>query len=280
MPRSPAASHTDGSLLKPPCGSFLDLARYLDYHQPIQPVEKQLDELGGWIGQQVFGGLREALWQRRALPAVAVHVAVSAAAQELLFRPFELARFATGKSFREAGLRFVYQLDGGATPAAAKTAEREEGKEKTLRVLAAFSLPVKLNPLNLRRERYELQRLVRELNLTHGTAIELRVLQYGATRDTLQAALEEAEGSDVVHLSGHGERGELLLEDERGGTDTIDAGELGGLLERAGRRLKLLILDTRYSGVAALPEASGRRSCRGRRPPVGVQASACLLAGG
>lgn len=148
-----------------------------------------------------------------------------------------------------AGLRFVYQLDGGATPVAAKTAKRE--KEKTLRVLAAFSLPVKLNPLNLRRERYELQRLVRELNLTHGTAIELRVLQYGATRDTLQAALEEAEGWDVVHLSGHGERGELLLEDEHGGTDTIDAGDLGGLLERAGRRLKLLILDTCYSGAAS-----------------------------
>ncbi len=109
---------------------FLDLARYLDYHQPIHPVEKQLAELGGWIGQQVFGGLREALWQRRALPAVAVHVAVPAAAQELLFRPFELARFADGRAFREAGLRFVYQLDGGGTPAAAKQRKGREGKGK------------------------------------------------------------------------------------------------------------------------------------------------------
>ena len=227
---------------------FVNLADYLNYHQPIHPVEAQLADLGAWIGQHVFGGIRGALWQHRALPAVAVRVAVPAAAQRLLFRPFELARFADGTTFRQAGVRFVYhQLD---SVAAAETAKDPAGRERNLRVLAAFSLPVKLNPLNLRRERHGLQRLVRELSLTRGAAVELRVLQYGATRDTLRAALEEADGWDVVHLSGHGERGELLLEDDRGGTDTIDAGELGALLEPTGRRLKLLILDTCYSGAA------------------------------
>ena len=110
---------------------------------------------------------------------------------------------------------------------------------------------MRLNPLDLRRERHGLQRLVRELRLTRGVAVELRVLQYGATRETLRAALEEAEGWDVVHLSGHGERGELLLENDRGDSDAIGAGELGELLERAGQRLKLLILDTCYSGAAS-----------------------------
>jgi hypothetical protein len=47
---------------------FLDLGDYLDYHQPISPVAQQLAGLGDWIGDQVFGGLREALWQRRAAP--------------------------------------------------------------------------------------------------------------------------------------------------------------------------------------------------------------------
>src|SRR5271157_5955843 len=187
---------------------FVDLSQYLDYYQPIHPPEKQLEELGTWIGEKVFGGLREALWKRRALPAVAVQVVVPQAAQDLLFRPFELARFADGKSFREAGVRFVYGLEGTAAGAVAK-----EPVEKALRILAAFSLPVRLNPLNLRRERYGLQRLVRDLNQTQNLAVELRVLQYGATRETLHDALEE-EGWDIIHLSGHGQQGELLLEDD------------------------------------------------------------------
>ncbi|NLF68740.1 MAG: CHAT domain-containing protein [Candidatus Anammoximicrobium sp.] len=227
---------------------FLDLAQYLDYRKPIQDVEEQLAELSDWIGRHVFGGLLKALWDHRALPAVAVYMSVPATAQQLLFRPFELARFQDGTTFRQAGVRFVYQLDGAARPGAGSKAV---GAETSLRILAGFSLPVKLNPLNLRRERYALQRLVRELGQTRGAAVELRVLQYGATRDTLRAALEEADGWDVVHLSGQGERGELLLEDDRGGTDTIDADELGVLLERAGRRLKLLILDTCCSGAAS-----------------------------
>ncbi len=223
---------------------FRDLSTYLDYHKPIYPPEQQLADLGAWIGEKVFGGLRKALWARRALPAVAVQVVVPQAAQDLLFRPFELARFADGTSFGKAGVRFVYALEGTAAGAVAK-----EPVEKALRILAAFSLPVRANPLNLRRERYGLQRLVRDLNQTQNLAVELRVLQYGATRDTLQEALEEAEGWDIIHLSGHGEKGELLLEDDRGGSDTIDANTLGELLDPARARLKLLILDACYSGA-------------------------------
>src|SRR5206468_12085097 len=118
-------------------------------------------------------------------PAVAVQVILPEAAQDLLARPFELARFANGASFVDAGVRFVYQIEG--------TSAQTDGKEPilpALRILAAFSLPVRANPLNLRRERYGLQRLVRELTQNQGLAIELRVLQYGATRATLQDALE------------------------------------------------------------------------------------------
>ena len=240
---------------------FLDLSTYLDYYQPIHPPEKQLEELGAWIGEKVFGGLLEALWKKRALPAVAVQVVVPEAAQDLLVRPLELARFANGKSFREAGVRFVYGLEGTAAGAVAK-----EPVEKALRILAAFSLPVRSNPLNLRRERYGLQRLVRDLNQTQNLAVELRVLQYGATRDTLQEALEEAEGWDIIHLSGHGQQGELLLEDDRGGSDTINADELGGLLDLARSRLKLLILDACYSGVGS--QAAAREQVGLDRAPM------------
>jgi hypothetical protein len=56
--------------------------------------------------------LRAALWQHRTAPALAVLVVVPPTAEDLLLRPFELARFANGTSFREAGVRFVYQIEG------------------------------------------------------------------------------------------------------------------------------------------------------------------------
>ncbi|MEJ2209515.1 MAG: CHAT domain-containing protein, partial [Anaerolineae bacterium] len=226
-------------------GGFVDVSRYLKYHEPIKTQEAQLEDLGAWIGEQVFGDLQAALRANCTSPAVAVQVTLPRRAEELLLRPFELARFADGTGFLEAGVRFVYHVEGGPAPGREKTAGEK------LRVLAAFSLPVRANPLNLRRERYGLQRLVRELAQTRGLALELRVLQYGATCETLRDALEEGEGWDVIHLSGHGNRGELLLEDAQGGTDKVGAGELGDLLAPARGRLKLLILDACYSGAGS-----------------------------
>jgi hypothetical protein len=225
---------------------FTDLGGWLDYNQPIYPPAQQLAELGQWMGEHVFGGVRAALWERRKSPAVTVHVVVPRQALELLARPFELARFEDGSGFVDEGVRFVYQLERSAARAADK-----EPAEQAVRILAAFSLPLRAGALNLRRERFGLQRLVRELTQTRGLAIELRVLHYGATRETLANALEEAEGWDVIHLSGHGERGELLLEDESGGSDSVDAGELGELLEPARSRLKLLVLSACYSGASS-----------------------------
>ena len=258
------------------CGGFRDVSTYLDYYQPIHTPEKQLADLGTWIGEKVFGGLRTALWQRRVLPAIAVQVIVPRAAQDLLSRPFELARFADGTSFRAAGIRFVYGLEGTTDGPVTK-----EPVEKSLRILAVFSLPVRVNPLNLRREHHGLQRLVRELNQTQNLAVELRVLQYGATQDTLREALEDADSWDIIHLSGHGQEGELLLEDDRGGSDIVNAKTLGELLDLARSRLKLLILDACYSGVGSQSAARRqlglegttvrRRVPRGRpwpRPPV------------
>ena len=235
-----------------------DLSTYLDYYQPIHPPAKQLAELGAWIGEKVFGGLREAFGAAGAAGGGGAGGRAPGRAGPA-FRPFELARFADGTSFREAGVRFVYGLEG--TSAGRKPRSRWR---RRLRILAAFSLPVRANPLNLRRERYGLQRLVRDLNQTQGLAVELRVLQYGATRDTLKEALEEAEGWDIIHLSGHGQKGELLLEDDRGGSDTIDAEELGELLDLARARLKLLILDACYSGVGSQAAAREQVGLDGR----------------
>lgn len=178
---------------------FLDLAGYLDYYREAYPPEQQLADLGAFIGAEVFGGLRAKLWDERAVPVRPVRVTVPEGARELLFRPFELARFENGQTFHEAGLRFVYEREGAGTRPADK-----RPAAPSLRLLAVFSLPVRQNPLNLRRERYGLQRFVRELNQTRGVAMDLRVLQYGATPDTLRDAVQEGEGWDIVHFSGHG----------------------------------------------------------------------------
>ena len=150
------ADHTVS--LDPTCreyGGFLNLSGYLHYYQEALPPAQQLATLGVWIGERIFGPLREALREHCSLPATAVHVVVPQAAQDLLFRPFELARLDADTSFADVGVRFVYQLDGA--PALARP---KAPADKALRVLAAFSLPERVRPLNLRRERHGLQKLV------------------------------------------------------------------------------------------------------------------------
>jgi hypothetical protein len=112
-----------------------------------------------------------------------------------------------------------------------------------LRMLAAFSLPEGAGALNLRKERIELARLVQDIAAVNNKAIELRVLQYGATRQRLEEALLEEPGWDVVHLSGHGLPAGLILEDETGQRDLVSSSELVDLLDLASDQIKLVTLS-------------------------------------
>jgi len=123
-----------------------------------------------------------------------------------------------------------------------------------LRVLGLFSLPEGGQPLSLRRER---QALVGLLTRIAGRAADVRVLQYGVTRDRLRDVLEEDEGWDVIHISGHGAPGELLLETAAGLPDRVTAEELAGLLRLARERVKLVTVSACWS--AALAVAQQRR---------------------
>ena len=99
-----------------------------------------------------------------------------------------------------------------------------------------------------------LRTLVRGLTGAAGLAVELRVLQYGVTRDSLREALEEGEGWDVVHFSGHGLPGSLALELPDGGHDLIEASEVADLLRQAGGRLKLVVLSACLSAAASIEQ--------------------------
>ena len=108
-----------------------------------------------------------------------------------------------------------------------------------LRVFGLFSLPEGGRSLNLRRERHSLVRLIQGIAAA-GKAAEVRVLQYGVTRDRLGGVLEEAEGWDIIHVSGHGTPGELLLETTAGKQDRVTAAELAVCSTPARERVKLV----------------------------------------
>ena len=110
-----------------------------------------------------------------------------------------------------------------------------------LRVLGLFSLPEGGGAaLNLRRERFELARLVQDTAEVAGRGVELRVLQYGVTRDRLRTVMRDGAGWDVVHISGHGGRGAFVLEHPDGKPDPVSSSELVDLLAPAARQIKLV----------------------------------------
>jgi len=229
--------------------AFVDLDSYL--HQHSAPDKWPDDQVGllrqvsRWIGERVLGPIGPAIL-RHGTP-VTVRVIVPPEACGLLYRPLELAR-AGDHCLALQDVSLVFEVAGEAPPV------RYQPVTDRLRILAVFSVPTDISALGLRRERYELERLVRRIAQTHDLAIELRVLQYGATRAALRAALEEGEGWDLMHFSGHGLPAGLVLEKADGTQDPIPADEVQKLVHRARGRLKLVTLSSCLSAAATVTE--------------------------
>jgi hypothetical protein len=171
---------------------------------------------------------------------------VPAGAAVLGYRPWELARV-DGQAL--AGHRVGFIIDQQPHRSMAKA-----GVGDRLRMLAVFSLPEDAGALNLRKERFELARLVHDIAKVNNKAIELRVLQYGATRQRLEEALLEQAGWDVVHLSGHGLPAGLILEDNAGRHDLISSTDLVDLLDLAADQIKLVTLSACESAAVTATE--------------------------
>src|ERR1019366_3559055 len=168
------------------------------------------------------------------------------AAEALLFRPLELAHTG-GKPLAVQDVTLVMQT--GSEDAEAGSAPVGD----RLRVLGLFSLPEGRRSLNLRRERHSLVGLIRGIAAA-GKAADVRVLQYGVTRERLRDVLEEAEGWDVIHVSGHGTPGELLLETSAGNPDRVSAADLADLLDPARERVKLVTVAACWSAAVTAVE--------------------------
>ena len=240
--------------------AFTDLQDYLSWR--AAPDRRRQDEaritgeVGAWIGSQVLGD-RIVTELARARP-VTVQVVVPPEAEALLSRLLELAH-ANGRPLSLQDITLVMNsittcASPDHNPAPNRGADVPAGGR--LRVLGLFSMPEGGMPLNLRRERYELVRLIRRIAAT-GRAADVRMLQYGVTRDRLRDVLEEAEGWDIIHISGHGAPGELLLETPDGRQDRIGADELADLLDLAKERVKLVTVSACWS--AAMTAAEQRR---------------------
>src|SRR3954447_25938181 len=121
-------------------------------------------------------------------------------------------------------------------------------------MLAVFAQPTSMPRLDLRRERWELQRSVRRLAAGSGKRVDVRVLEYGVTRKLLSDTAAEAPGWDVLHISGHGAGGSVSLEKSDGSEDRLPAADFVQLLRPTGERLKCAVLSTCHSaaGVSGL----------------------------
>lgn len=213
-----------------------DLYRNL-WRIDTDPRQRFLARVGDFVGQRVLGDVGRAMSERA---PVTVRVSVPRTAMYLLALPFEVAPL--------DGVTFCYD-PGGAPPPTAHTG--------TPRVLAIFSLPAESSALALARERRALDAQF----ATFGESIELRTLQYGATRRAVANAIADEAGWDIIHVAGHGRAGQLLLENDDDTRDRVTAAEFVDLLARAPRPPGLVVLSTCESGAA--------RVLRRRREPLG-----------
>jgi hypothetical protein len=228
--------------------AFGDLPGYLRRHCARERLAEDeariVGEVGAWVGTHVLGPAVIADLVRRR-PAT-VRVVVPPGAAELLYRPLELAH-AGGKPLAVQGVTLVMEVGTDDAPA-----EKAPVGDR-LRVLGLFSLPEGARPLNLRRERAGLVRLIQEIAAVDKAA-DVRVLQYGVTRARLRDVLEEAEGWDIIHVSGHGRPGSLTMETASGQPDRVSAHELAELLDPARQRLKLVTLSACWSAAVVAGE--------------------------
>ena len=229
--------------------AFAELYRFLRRRaHPDRRVASEtelLGRIGTWIGSVALG--KQVGQAMVSAAPVTVRVQVPAGAEFLAFRPWELAHVDGVPLAARGDVALVYELPGANGPAKAPVGE-------VLRMLAVFSLPTATSALALRRERYELSRLVRRIAARGRRRAELRIAQYGVAREVLADLAESGDGWDVLHLSGHGGAGQFLLERADGSADPVSTAELIGLLRPMRTRVKLAVVSACQSAAATTAE--------------------------
>jgi hypothetical protein len=200
--------------------------------------QRLVAELGAWAGRVLLGE------PVGAAIVDAAPVTVRVTAGFAVGWPLELAHVGGVPLAARGDVSLVYGAAGRDGPPKADVVD-------ALRVLAVFSQPTKTSVLALRRERHALGRLIRRLAATRKRMVELRVVQYGATRERLAEIAATGDGWDVLHLSGHGGAGLFVLEHADGSPDPVGVADLVEMLRPARPRVKLAVVSACESAAAA-----------------------------
>jgi tetratricopeptide (TPR) repeat protein len=259
------------------CAAFIDLDRYIELHTASNYLVAEeaalIEQVGKWAGEVALGETIGSALAARA--PVTVRVLVPVDGEFFSTYPFEIS-YIDGQPLVRHGITLVFEHGGTGEQAPALTAERPVGNR--LRMLALFSLPAGGSALGLRRERYELARLMAALRTRSRLAIELKVLQYGVTRERLAEEAMEDEGWDILHVSGHGKADTLVLELPDGSPDFVQTDDLVRMLIPARRRLKFAVLSSCDSGAATVAETLHWLGLDGQaateNPPLGTRSGA------
>ena len=218
---------------------FADLYGYTrSYAAPDRRTAEQQRYMalaGEWAAREVLGEPIGAAIARAA--PVAVRVRVPEALGQVLLWPLELAQVDGRPLAARGDVTLVYDIANDAAPV------RKSDPGQSLRMLAVFAQPTDTSVLALRRERYELTRLVRRIAARERAVVELQVVQYGATRERLREIADSGDGWDVLHLSGHGAGGVILLEKGDGSPDPVATQDLVALLHPARHRVRLAVVS-------------------------------------
>jgi CHAT domain/NB-ARC domain len=203
---------------------------------PLARQQAALAALGTWVTENLLGPIAKEIAKAR--PCTVRLWQAPGAPLDVISLPLELAMVDGKPLARHVDVSFVIDLDAPehcALPASPPLS-------RPLRVLGLFSLPYGAASMNLRKERYELERLV-DLLKGSGREVTLQTLQYGTTRERLTEALDDGDGWDVVHLSGHGRTGLFVMERPDGSRDLVPGQELCDLLEPLRNRVRLVTIS-------------------------------------
>jgi hypothetical protein len=257
----PLADHPVALEADPGVARFADLYGYVRHYavpdRRVEDGDRFIAEAGAWAGTVLLGeSLGRAIVSAAAsYGPVTVRVAADQRVEQVLLWPLELAHV-DGKPLAERDdVSFVYDFSASpsgsaSVPASGRGKAPVDGR---LRILAVFSQPTETSVLALRKERYALVRLIRQLGRQRAK-VTLKVAQYGVTRQSLRGIAEEDDGWDMLHLSGHGAGGVFLLEKPDGTRDNVPAADLVELLRPATRRLKLAVVSACESAADATAE--------------------------
>ncbi|MFE5718736.1 Clp protease N-terminal domain-containing protein [Streptomyces erythrochromogenes] len=199
-------------------------------------------DLGDWMGRELLGPVGPALL---ALAPVTVRVTTADDDDLLSHLPLDAARL-DGLPLAAHRVSLVFTApDARGNPLGEDApGYTVQGPMEPPRMLAAFSLPAGSSAMAVRRERRLLLRLTAAATADAEGRADLRVLQYGVTRERLAEAFAAEAGWDLVHLSGHGVPGGLLLESEDGGADLVSGDGLLAMAAPLAGRVRLVVLSS------------------------------------